>query len=105
MEDEDIVKEIKKIEQAADRLIQEAQEEAKKLELASKREIEKIELASESEFEMRANRLKLGLQEGKRREELQLTARFEEEKKRLEEVDKEVLKRLVDLVAEKISEG
>lgn len=105
MEDEDIVKEIRKIEETADRLIHEAQEKALELESASKREIERLQLESEKEFEMRASNLRLTLKENKRREESQLIARFEEAKKRLEDLDKETFDRFIGLVVKKICEG
>ncbi len=105
MEDEDIVREIGGIEDAADRLILEAHEKVKELESLSKMEIEKIEQESEKEFEMKAGRLRSALKEEKEREESELTARFEEDKKRLEDVDRDTLMRLTDLAMDKICEG
>lgn len=105
MEEEDIVKEIIVIEQAADRLILEAQEKVKELESASKSEIEKIELESEKEFEMKADGLRSALKEEQEREESELTARFEEDKKGLEDVDRDTLMRLTDLAMDKICKG
>lgn len=105
MEDEDIVREIRGIEDAADRLILEAQEKVKELESASKSEIEKIDSESEKEFEMKADKLRSALKEEMEREESELTARFEEDKKRLEDVDRDTLMRLTDLATDKICEG
>lgn len=105
MEGEDIVREIRGIEDAADRLILEALEKVKELESASKSEIEKIELESDKEFEMKAGKLMSALKEEKEREESLLTARFEEDKKRLEYVDRDTLMRLTDLATDKICEG
>lgn len=105
MEDEDIVKEIRGIEDAADRLILEAHEKVKELESASKMEIEKIERESEKGLEMKADGLRSALKEEREREESELTARFEEDKKRLEDVDRDTLMRLTDLAMDKICEG
>ncbi|HLF86226.1 MAG TPA: hypothetical protein VI584_04020 [Nitrospiria bacterium] len=105
MEDEDIVREIRGIEDAADRLILEAHEKVKELESATKGEIEKIEQESERELEMKADELRSALKEEREREESELTARFDADKKRLENVDRDTLMRLTDLAMDKICKG
>jgi vacuolar-type H+-ATPase subunit H len=102
---QNLMAEILKIEDEANDIIYDARKKAGLIEAEVEKEVERVNIELEKEFSEKVNMLKEKIQISRKEEESRLKGEFEESKKKLKQIDQEVLEEMIMLVFKKICEA
>lgn len=102
---ENLVADIQNIEANADSIIAEAQKEAKQLDVNAQNEINQLAIDSEKEFQVKADELKLRIENSKKNEAAHLKSEFEKMKAQLTNINQKTLEQVIKSVVKEICES
>ncbi len=103
--DQNLTKDILKVEDEANDIIYGAKKRARLIEAEVEKEIERIDNDLEKEYNEKADKLRAEIQETQKNEEQKLKEEFEEKRNRLKQIDKKDLEKMSNLVFKKICEA
>ncbi|HDY66845.1 hypothetical protein LCGC14_1892250 [marine sediment metagenome] len=103
--DQNLTKEILKVEDEANDIIYDAKKRARLIEAEVEKEIERIDNDLEKEHNEKVDKLRAEIQETQKDEEQKLKEEFEEKRNRLKQIDQKDLEKMIMLVFKKICEA
>ncbi len=103
--DQNLMKEILKVEDEANDIIYGAKKRARLIEAEVEKEIERIDNDLEKEYNEKVDKLRAEIQEKQKDEEQKLKEEFEEKRNRLKQIDQKDLEKMSNLVFKKICEA
>lgn len=103
--DQNLVKEILKVEDEANDIIYDAKKRARLIEAEVEKEIERIDNDLEKEYNEKVDKLRAEIQVAQKDEEQKLKEEFEEKRNRLKQIDQKDLEKMSNLVFKKICEA
>ncbi|MEE9260128.1 MAG: hypothetical protein V3U40_03320 [Candidatus Scalindua sediminis] len=103
--DQNLVKEILKVEDEANDIIYDAKKRARLIEAEVEKEIERIGNDLEKEYNEKVDKLRAEIQVAQKDEEQKLKEEFEEKRNRLKQIDQKDLEKMSNLVFKKICEA
>ena len=103
--DQNLTKEILKVEDEANDIIYDAKKRARLIEAEVEKEIERIDNDLEKEYNEKDGKLRAEIQVAQKDEEQKLKEEFEEKQNRLKQIDQKDLEKMIILVFKKICEA
>ncbi len=103
--DQNLTKEILKVEDEANDIIYDAKKRARLIEAEVEKEIERIDNDLEKEYNEKVDKLRAEIQVAQKDEEQKLKEEFEEKRNRLKQIDQKDLEKMSNLVFKKICEA
>jgi vacuolar-type H+-ATPase subunit H len=103
--DQNLTKEILKVEDEANDIIYDAKKRARLIEAEVEKEIERIDNDLEKEYNEKVGKLRAEIQVAQKDEEQKLKEEFEEKQNRLKQIDQKDLEKMIMLVFKKICEA
>lgn len=103
--DQNLVKEILKVEDEANDIIYDAKKRARLIEAEVEKETERIDNDLEKEYNEKVDKLRAEIQVAQKDEEQKLKEEFEEKRNRLKQIDQKDLEKMSNLVFKKICEA
>jgi vacuolar-type H+-ATPase subunit H len=103
--DQNLAKEILKVEDEANDIIYDAKKRARLIEAEVEKEIERINNDLEKEYNEKVDKLRAEIHVAQKDEEQKLKEEFEEKRNRLKQIDQKDLEKMSNLVFKKICEA
>lgn len=103
--DQNLTKEILKVEDEANDIIYDAKKRARLIEAEVEKEIERIDNDLEKEYNEKVGKLRAEIQVAQKDEEQKLKEEFEEKRNMLKQIDQKDLEKMSNLVFKKICEA